>query len=325
MTAILTSTALDAPIAAFLAHQRALGRGYEQQEYMLRALRKFLVQANVEDLNPAVFDSWCQSQRHLAANTRRARQLIVRKLCLYRRREDPHCFVPNPIYFARPHPYREPVLISPAQIARMLSCATELSPSANSPLRPAVVRLAVVLLYTAGLRRGELLRLVLDDVDARAGILRIRRSKFHKSRLVPLSADARRELRRYLRARRAKSCDLRLSAPLLCNRHHGWRRYTGTGLSGGIHELFDRAAVRDNSGRRPCIHDFRHSFAVQALLRWYRTSADVQAALPKLALYMGHVSIVSTAYYLRFIPAVARLASTRFERHFSQLIEGGAP
>ncbi|WP_210266299.1 tyrosine-type recombinase/integrase [Bradyrhizobium australiense] len=72
----------------------------------------------------------------------------------------------------------------------MLAAADRLAPTSTSPLRPAVMRLAVVLLYTAGLRRGELLRLSLADVDPRHGILHIRESKFHKARIVPLSPDA---------------------------------------------------------------------------------------------------------------------------------------
>ena len=72
---------------------------------------------------------------------------------------------------------------------------------------PVVLRLAVVLLYTAGLRRGELLRLTLADVDPTAGVLRIRESKFHKSRFVPLSPDACRELRTYLRQAATPSYD----------------------------------------------------------------------------------------------------------------------
>jgi hypothetical protein len=53
------------------------------------------------------------------------------------------------------------------------------------------------------------------------------------------------------------------------------------------------------------VHDFRHAFAVNALVRWYRAGSDVQAKLPFLAAYMGHVSIVSTQYYLSFLPILA--------------------
>ena len=46
----------------------------------------------------------------VSANTQRARQLIVRKFCLYRQRTEPNCFVPNSLYFARPQPYSPPVM-----------------------------------------------------------------------------------------------------------------------------------------------------------------------------------------------------------------------
>jgi integrase/recombinase XerD len=183
------------------------------------------------------------------------------------------------------------------------------------------MRLAVVILYTAGLRRSELLRLTLDDVDPHTGVLRIRASKFHKSRMVPLSPEASDELRAYLRKRLAPSFEARPQSPLLCNTIRGLRGYTGTGLSGGIHTLFKIAGVHDSQGQRPRVHDLRHSFAVQALLRWYQDGADVQSNLPRLAMYMGHVSIVSTAHYLHFVPALAELASSRFEKCCGALIE----
>ncbi len=103
------------------------------------------------------------------------------------------------------------------------------------------------------------------------------------------------------------------------------RPYTGTGLSQGIHALFDAACVYGTDGRRPRIHDLRHSFALQALIRWYREGVDVQSRLPHLSLYMGHVSIVSTAYYLHWVPSLAALASDRFERSFGHLLQGGQP
>lgn len=94
-------------------------------------------------------------------------------------------------------------------------------------------------------------------------------------------------------------------------------------MQAAINRLFVTAGICDAPGRRPRVHDLRHSFAVQALLRWFRAEADVQSCLPKLALFMGHVSIESTAHYLHWIPAVRALASTRFEKQFGQLITGG--
>lgn len=187
------------------------------------------------------------------------------------------------------------------------------------------MRMAVVLLYSAGLRRGELVRLRLGDVDGRMGVVRICESKFHRSRLVPLSRDAHRELRYYLRRRLATPYDQRPGAPLLFNTHGAsCRGYTGAGMRQAIEKLFVQADVRDDEGRKPRVHDARHSFALQALIRSYQRGEDVQAQLPRLALYMGHVNIVSTAYYLRFTPEIAALASQRFEKHYSHLIQGGA-
>jgi integrase/recombinase XerD len=322
MTEGLASTPLALWIVAWLAHQRSLGRDYGAAEWILKHMQRFVVtRMHAPDLDQASFDLWCDSFRHLAATTRRGRQLIVRKFCLYRQRAEPHCFVPNPLYFVRLSPYRRPVIIEPQQVAQMLVAADNLAPSAGSPLLPVVMRLAVVLLYTAGLRRGELVRLSLDDVDPQAELLRIRASKFHKSRLVPLSPDAASELRAYLRYRLAPPFDTNPSAPLLCNGAGVHRRYTGRGLGQAVNRLFVAANVVDEEGRRPRVHDLRHSFAVEALIRWYRAGADVQSNLPRLSMYMGHVSIVSTAHYLHFVPTMRELASERFEAAFGDVVE----
>lgn len=319
-----TTTALHAAIRRYLMHFRALGRGYFNEERTLRSLTTYLAQEHASDLCADHFDAWCRTFSRLSANTRRARQLAIRKFCLYRRRTEPQCFVPDAHRFARAQPHAPPTILTAAQISKLLRFSSECRPQANSPLHPHVVRLAIVLLYTAGLRRGELLRLTLADVDAKAGVLRVRESKFHKSRWVPLSNDARRELRRYLRYRLVPTLGLAPTSPLLCNTSAGVRGYTGTGLRDALRRVMVRADIHDGEGHVPRVHDFRHTFAVHALLRWYRQGADVQSNLPKLALYMGHVSIVSTAYYLRWIPELQQLASGRFLQRYGHLVLGGA-
>lgn len=311
-------------VAAFLAHQRTLGRDYTAVEYILEMLRRFVVSQRADDLTASLYERWCKKQRHLSPNTLRSRQYVVRKFCLYRQRSEPRCFVPDPA-FAKRRPYIEPVLITEEHITRMLNVIKMLPAASVSPLQSAVMRMAVVLLYTAGLRRGELVRLRLGDIDPQKGVLRICDSKFHRSRLVPLSRDAHRELLCYLRRRLTKPYDQRPGAPLLCNTHGGpCHGYVGASITQAINRVFLQADVHDEEGRKPRVHDARHSFALQALIRSYRRGDDVQTQLPRLALYMGHVSVISTAYYLRFIPEVAALASRRFGQSFSHLIENGA-
>jgi len=206
----------------------------------------------------------------------------------------------------------------------MLPIASALLPTPASPIRPAVMRLALALLYTSGLRLGELLRLQLSDVDAQVGVLRVRESKFNKSRWVPLSPSAQSELADYLKIRLRTGYD-GPQTPLLCHRRRGWHPYSATGMHEALTRLFEKAAVHGHDGRRPRVHDLRHSFAVETLRRWYAEGADVQVNLPKLAIYMGHVSIVSTAYYLRWMPSVLAHASLQFERQLGSLVTGECP
>jgi integrase/recombinase XerD len=322
MTIAISPTPLDQPVAAWLAHQRALGRSYDPEEQVLKSLRAFIGRAPGHDLDQASFDQWCATFPHLASNTLLYRQRVVRRFCVHRQRKEAGCFVPDPLYFARREPFRRPVIVEPEQIARMLTAADNMSAMPGSPLRPAVYRMAVILLYTTGMRRGELLRLILADCEPESGVLRVRESKFHKSRILPLSPDAHAELRSYLQKRLAPPFSKNPDTPLFINTEGGLRPYTGTGISGGLQALFEAAGVVDSEGRRPRVHDLRHSFAVGALIRWYLEGADVQSNLPKLALYMGHVSIVSTAHYLHFLPKLQTIASDRFESAFGNLVRG---
>jgi integrase/recombinase XerD len=52
---------------------------------------------------------------------------------------------------------------------------------------------------------------------------------------------------------------------------------------------------------------------VRTLLDWHATGADVQARLPSLSTYMGHVSPASTYYYLTAAPELLALAARRLE------------
>jgi integrase/recombinase XerD len=322
------SSSLAPSITSYVSLKQALGRRFAKETDILAHLDRFLVSQGpvTSTLTPEIFASWCITLGHLTPTVRRNWMRIVRNLCLYLRRTEPDCFVPDPSAFPAPHVSRRPSIFSEKDIGRLLRSTADLRPRSTAPLYAEGLRLSVVLLYTAGLRRGELARLVLSDYDPLEATLLIRASKFHKSRLVALSGDATRELELYLHARRRLPHDA--DSPLLVARSKGLRGRSGPGLGHSLHRLFRRAGVRTALGGLPRVHDLRHTHAVHVLLRWYRAGVDVQAKLPSLAASMGHVSIASTAYYLAFLEPVAEAASERFAEHCSHLLppivgEGG--
>jgi len=306
------TSALADPIASYLRLKEALGRRYAVERAILRALDDFLTDTHA-DLTADIFQAWDATLLRLTSGVRRNWLRVVRNLCLYRRRTCPTAFVPDSSGFPKPHTPVRPHIFTEGEIVRLLRAADQLRPTPASPIRRDVFRLALVLLYTTGLRRGELLHLTVSDYHVGEQVLLVRESKFHKSRLVPLSADGRHEIEAALLARQRHGLPLASDTPLIWNRSRpGGRGYTGVGLGAGFRTLCKRADIQTKAGARPRLHDLRHTFAVHALLRWYRAGADPQAKLPFLAAYMGHISPVSTAYYLPFVPALAAVASARF-------------
>lgn len=313
----------DAALEAYLSSRRALGRRYAGEERVLRSVRSYLSRRGLGDLDEASFRAWRRRLGHCAPNTQRDYATIVYRFCRYRRRVEPGCYLPDRVSLGRRHAYPLPAPVDADQIARLLAFLAGLPFLRQRPLRQTAVHLAIILMFTAGLRRGEVAHLTLADVDPDEGVLRIRESKLHKSRWVPLSRSATRELQIYLAARRQIEPHPRPDAPLLCSRPSCY--YGSNTLSTAVKRVMVQSGIWSGASRLARVHDLRHGFAVAALKRWYEQDVDVQSNLPKPALYMGHVSIASTAYYPRFMPAVVALASQRFGRAFGDLVDGGAP
>jgi len=181
-------------------------------------------------------------------------------------------------------------------------------------IRPQTMRLMVLVLYATGLRVGEALRLRLSDVDIRDRLLTIWDSKFFKSRLVPIGTDLCRALERYRTDR--------VRLPLDDGDHSVFftTRQGGAISLGRIENAFTRLLRKTcvgqrSSGHRPRLHDLRATFAVHRLIGWYREGADVQARLPLLSTYLGHVNVSATSVYLTMTPELLVEASLRFERY----------
>jgi integrase/recombinase XerD len=208
-------------------------------------------------------------------------------------------------------PYRSrraiPYLYAPEEITALIDAAGQLQP----PLLAANYQTLIGLLSVTGLRLGEALRLDRADVDDRHQLLRVLDSKFGKSREVVLHASTMRALDEYARLRDRRFPQPRCEAFLVSLRGTRLRKNC-------VHHMFARlvgtAGLKPRSpGCRPRLHDFRHGFAVRTLLEWYRDGLDVQARLPLLSTYMGHVNPASTFWYLTAAPELLAVVADRLD------------
>ena len=173
----------------------------------------------------------------------------------------------------------------------------------------------MLLLYGAGLRISEALRLTLADVDLDQRLLTIRETKFYKTRLVPLGPDLSQALTVYLATRDERAHPSPPEAFLLVTRHS--LPVSVQLAEDTFKRLCRKAGVRrkDESRFVPRLHDLRHAFAVHRLTACYREGGDVQRLLPQLSTYLGHVDIDSTQRYLTLTPELLSQASNRFEQY----------
>jgi len=317
-----TTSLLSNEIEKYLQLKRSLGRDYSREAVILYHFDAFIRGSypSFHDLIGEMFTAWSVTLEHLSPTVRRNHLRLVRNFCLFRQTSYPDSFVPDPLNFPANHQSLSPHILSESDIARILDACRYLQPTALSPLRSVSMRVGILLLFTAGLRRRELLRLTIGDFTSNEGTLLIRATKFHKSRILPLSSSVSAELRAYLSFRNERRLPMETTSPLIWNYHSrpDGRAYTGTGFAQNWRLLCAALGIFTDKGKPPRIHDMRHSFAVNALKHCYIDGEDVQAMLPVLSTYMGHVSIASTYYYLSFVEAIRSEASQRFLEHFGR-------
>ena len=311
---------LAKPMRDFLRLRRALGRGSSAEEWLLRNLDFFLARhhANGCVFTAAMFEQWAAQQLGVSSATRSRWMKFICKFCLHLARAAPRTFVPDPRTFPKQRSQHAPCLLSQKDVVQLLAATHRPKPvrTREHPLRPKTMHLAVLLLYCCGLRRAEVLKLRLADIDTERQVLRIEQTKFHKSRLVPVSASVSEELRKYLQLRRHYQTPVDPSAPLLWsgrpNRSNG--ALSPNGLRFNWQLICRYAGVFNQRGVPPRLHDLRHSFAVAVLQRAYDAGQDPQTTLPRLARYMGHVDFSFTHHYLKFTEPLRLAADERFHR-----------
>lgn len=300
----------------FVALKQASGALYITQRRLLLAFDRYLItEARRPPLESDTLRHYLISLERLTPRARDNAVDVVWQALIYARRHGAAVDEPPPRPAVAPVQWRlrSPRILQPPEIQALLAAARRLRPP--SRLRSATTASLLGLLAVSGLRIGEALALDVGDFDPREGLLTVRQGKFGKSRLLPLRSSTVDALKRYLRDPR-RPVGTGADAPFFVSgerrRLHQatvWSAWRQVCQSSGLSEPWPR------------LHDFRHSFAVNRVATWYREGRDVDALLPVLSTYLGHVSVQNTRTYLVANGALLEQALGRFAEATGHLDE----
>jgi integrase/recombinase XerD len=297
-------SALGLCLDDYLRLRRLLGHDLADAARLLPRFVDYLDARDIEFVTVAAALAWSQERDTPPGSTVPGRRMMaVRGFARYLAGIDGRTEVPAAGLVRIPRRWRPPFIYSDADVVALMEQAHRSIPQ---PLRAATHETLIGLLAATGLRIGEALRLDGGDIDYSQAVLLIRRSKFGKSRQVPLAPSTLDALERYAQRRQQLYPHPKTDSFFVSL--HGTRVIYET-VWPTFRMLREHSGVGADSTVTPRLHDFRHSFAVGALLDWYRAGVDVQSRLPWLSTYLGHREPRMTYWYLSAAPELLAYAA----------------
>jgi integrase len=301
-------------LMGFLRFKRNLGHGYVRAGATLQEFDRFCIKYAKEGrglrLDRAIL-SWLASKPQRKAISVSRDAAVLRGFCNYLKRYPGHSQVQIPKWPQLPNEANfKAYYLSKTDVLQLLDLAGRLK---GPPFRAVLYRALLLLLYCTGLRFGEALRLRLNDVDIRAGVLFVQQFK-GRARWVPFHRSLALELDNYLKIRRS-------FAPILENDAFfigvNKRALPVKTASQTLRNLFRKAGLKPEAGRvGPRPYDLRHAFAMHRLALWYQQGVDIHSRLPWLSAYMGHDNILGTETYLTATPELLAQAGKRMRNRY---------
>jgi integrase/recombinase XerD len=295
-------------LADYLQLRRSLGYDLAEGHWLLPDLVAFLEARGATTVTVENALAWAQQSPGRGGYSVAPRRMTAaRGFARHLAGLDPATEIP-PLGLVPHRPrWRPPFLFTDAELHALLSQPAR---SLGSPLRRATYQALLSLLACTGLRIGEAIKLDRSDLDRHDGVLLIRQSKFHKSRLVPLHASSLHALQTFEHHRDRLQPDP--VEPSLFTSVKGKRLHYAV-VSQVFRQLVDDAGIGLEAPSPPRLHDLRHGFAIRTLIGWYRSGAEVQALLPALSTYLGHSEPAHTYWYLSASPELLALAAARHD------------
>ena len=293
----------------YLAIRRSLGFQLRGPACSLRNFVAFLQAERASYITTDLALRWATLPAKAEPSTWTWRLGMVRRFAAWYSTIDPRTEIPPEGILSHPYYRKTPHIYSDEEIQRIVRGAAKLA--SPKGLRGKTLATYYGLLAVTGMRVSEAEGLDRRDVDLVDGILTIRRTKFGKSRHVPIHRSTIQALQEYADTRDHIVPTPRTPAFFISERGSRITRFNARQVFAKLSQQIGLRTPAKSHGRGPRLHDMRHRFAAHTLIHWYRTGLDVERELPKLATYLGHVQVYQTYWYLEAVPELLQLATDR--------------
>ena len=295
-------------VQRYLTHRRSLGYALHEEGRLLLDFGRYADRSGHRGaLTLDLALRWARLPTQVDPGYWARRLQVLRCLAKYLALFEPQTVIPPNRILGRAFVRKVPHIYSPQELAQLLRAARKLRPRGS--LRAHTYFTLIGLLACTGMRLGEALRLRVEDVDLRAGVITVHHSKLHEVRFLPLHSSTLKPLRRYHRQRQA--CVPQAKTFFVSQQ--GTSLIVNT-VDDTFHTL--AADLQSRGSRpRPRLTDLRHTFSCRVVLKWSRRPQDLDHHLLLLMHYLGHSKIRHTYWYLTGVPELLRQAAATLENH----------
>jgi integrase len=288
-------------------------RGYLANPKLARLLHQFAaclpssVRAEGVAFSQSDAFGWADAAEHTKQSWRDVRLSAVRGFAMYLAGSGIPVEIPagrrRPAGARRAVPY----IYEPDDIAALMTAPVDLF----TPWRAVTMTTLVGLLAVTGMRIGEALAAICDDVDLDRSTLLIAQGKSGRQRVVCLDVTTCQALASYVQAAPKSPVDTPGPRPLLVNGQG--RKLSVSNVRGAFSLMIKHVHLPSRPGARPRIHDLRHTFATRTMIDAYRDGRDPIATLTALSIWLGHADPANTYWYLQAAPELAAIAARVLE------------
>ncbi|MCE3018597.1 MAG: tyrosine-type recombinase/integrase [Pirellula sp.] len=320
---IRTST-MTSSVDQYIEYRRSLGYHIKTDAYLLRSFGQYADQvASGKPLTTQLALQWATLPNNCKRVYHAKRLDAVRSLSRYLAVFDARTEIPMAGLLGRSFERVSPHIYTPREVSALIQVSLTYQPSLRRDPSTGQRNATVIgTLACTGMRIGEVLSMTDEDVDLKCGVITVNQSKNLPMRLVPISDSAVEQLQRYRRARDKRYGFTKPTEPFIRSPRGGCLTYST--MKWSFAKLCERADLRAASNRRPRLHDFRHTFACNHLLRAYRENRNIDNAVHELSVYLGHATLASTYWYLTAVPALMEQCTKRSELVNRRSRKGGS-